>query len=222
VTEPTHPGDVERTPRHRSPSSLLLAAGAVATGLILIFTIGVAKPPSPAQPSPAPSSAAPASPPDAAPHAAVPAPEDRPRASDLAELDSWARRLAAPTKLAPKVLVAYGRAEMWLRGEVPTCHLSWATLAGIGQFEAAGSGPLPVSPEIWGRWSARATQDGKPPDPQNVDDAAYTTGRYLCSAGADLATGDGWWRAVLGYTQSVPDTRDILTATNTLAATPLG
>jgi membrane-bound lytic murein transglycosylase B len=199
--------------------SLLLAVGVVATGLVLIFTVGVDKPGTPAAPQ-ATATAEPLPPPPdvAAPRSAVAAPQDRPRASDLAELDTWARRLAPSTKLAPNVLAAYGRAEMWLRGEAPDCHLSWATLAGIGQVQAAGAGPLPVPAPIWARWSARATRDGKPADLRSVDDAAYTMARYLCSSGADLATATGWWHAVLSYTQSPQDTQDTLAATNTFAA----
>ncbi|HJQ45014.1 MAG TPA: hypothetical protein VJ870_01655 [Amycolatopsis sp.] len=215
MVEPTQPGDVDvRTPSRPLPATLALALGVVATGLILLLTIGVTKPETAATP-PVQSAAAPV---DAvAPDPAVGAPEDRPRASDLAALDSWARELAAKTNVPANLLAVYGRAEMWLRGESATCHLSWATLAGIGQFEAVGSGPLPVQSGIWDRWAARATHDGKAPDPRNADDAAYTVGRYLCSSGGDLATGGGWWQAVLGYTRSTGDAQSILTATNAVA-----
>ncbi|KAA9157084.1 lytic transglycosylase domain-containing protein [Amycolatopsis acidicola] len=210
MDESTQPGDVAAS--RRSPSSLLLALGVVATGLILIFTVGTTRPETPATPTPAaPATTQPLAPPPGAtaPHAAVAAPADRPRASDIAELDTWAKNLAPATKLARPVLVAYGRAEMWLRDEAPGCHLSWATLAGIGQAEAAGAGPLPVRQDIWQHYGARAVADGKPADTTSPDDAAYTMGRYLCSSGADLATADGWWPTILNYTQSVPDAREI-------------
>jgi membrane-bound lytic murein transglycosylase B len=87
--------------------------------------------------------------------------------------------------------------------------------------QAVGSGPLPVPDQLWQHWSARASSDGKPPDPRDVDDAALTAARALCSGGADLTTDQGWWTAVLGYTQSATDTRDALTAATTYAtATP--
>ena len=199
----------------------LLGLGVVATGLILLLTIGVSKPESP-ETATAPASAGTPPVSAAAPNPAVPAPEDRPRASDLAALESWARGLAPKTNLPATLLAAYGRAEMWLRGESETCHPSWATLAGIGQFEAVGSGPLPVPSGIWDRWASRATHDGKAPDVRSPDDAAYTVGRYLCSSGGDLATGTGWWQAVLSYTRSAADAQEVLTATNAVAAASHG
>lgn len=192
----------------------------VATGLVLLLTIGIDRPEQAEQSGPPPSQPAPSTPVPMgpAPNPAVAAPVDRPRESDLAELDSWARQLAKSTRLASNILAAYGRAEMWLRGASPGCHLSWATLAAIGQVQAVGSGPLPVPDAIWQRWSARAANDGKPPDPRNVDDAALAAARALCGDGADLSTGQGWWTAVLGYTQSLDGTRDILAAANDYAA----
>ncbi|WAL66602.1 hypothetical protein ORV05_01940 [Amycolatopsis cynarae] len=217
----------ERTPPHRSWSSLLLTAGVVATGLVLVLTVGVTRPGAPrtdpaagpgaiaaatTTPSLVPSAGA------AAPRSAVAAPVDHPQASDLAELDNWARRLSAATTLSNAQLAAYGRAEMWLRGEAPSCRLSWATLAGIGQAEAAGTGPLPVPDAIWARFAARATQDGKPADRMNIDDAAYAMARYLCSGGADLSTAGGWWHTMLDYTRSEPRAAEILAAADTFAA----
>lgn len=192
----------------------------MATGFVLLLTIGVTKPeePSRTQTVPAATTQALVPPPAAAaPKPAAAAPEDRPHASDLARLDSWARGLAGPTRLAANVIAAYGRAEMWMRTQWPGCHLSWATLAGIGQVQAAGSGPLPVPDPIWQHWSARASGDGKPADPRNAHDAALTVARALCSGGEDLATGTGWWNAVLGYTQSASDAQDVFTAADTYA-----
>ncbi|GLY64361.1 murein transglycosylase [Amycolatopsis taiwanensis] len=204
----------------RIPNRLLLGAGVVVTGLVLLLTIGVGgreRPEQSGQPQPVESAQSNPVPAGPAPSAAVAAPPDRPHASDFAALDSWARGLAKTTHLASNVLMAYGRAEMWLRDEAPGCHLSWATLAGIGQVQAVGSGPLPVPDAIWQQWSVRATNDGKRPDPRNADDAALTAARALCAGGADLSTGPGWWAAVLGYTQSPADTRDILAAANNFA-----
>lgn len=218
MVEPTPSGDI--TPR-RSSSSLWLALGVVATGLVLIFTLGTTRPDAPASPAPAATSVPTPPPTAAAPRAAVAPPVDRPKVSDEAELDAWARKLAVPTKLAPAVLSAYGRAEMRMHGEAPNCHLSWATLAGLGQVQAVGSGPLPVPQQIWDRWSSRATNDAKPADQRNANDAAYTVARYLCSTGADLATAAGWWQTILGYTQSLPDTHDTLAAADTFASAKL-
>jgi membrane-bound lytic murein transglycosylase B len=210
--------------KRRVPTGGLLAAGVVATGLVLLLTIGVRKPEQLAeaprsQPAATETARPPGPPPGAvAPVGAVAAPQDRPRASDLAELDSWSRRLAKPAGLASNVISAYGRAEMWLRDDSPACHLSWVTLAGIGQVQAAGAGPLPVPDGVWQHWAARASSDGKPPDPRDVEDAALTAARALCSGGQDLNTIQGWWAAVLAYTQSAADTRDALAAATGYAA----
>lgn len=209
MVEPTPSGD---TAQRRSWTSLWLSLGVVATGLVLIFTLGTTKPTVPAPPALSPPPGA------AAPRPAVAAPIDRPKLSDEAQLDAWARTLAGQTKLVPAVVSAYGRAEMLMRGQSPDCHLSWATLAGLGQVQAAGEGPLPVPKPIWDRWSTRAVNDGRQADPRNVADAAYTAARYLCSTGADLATANGWWQMILGYTQSMRDAEDTLADADTFAA----
>lgn len=138
---------------------------------------------------------------------------------------------------------------MWMRGDRPGCHLSWNTLAAIGQVGsrhgAAGGepgigvdgrpatpitgppldgspgraqvrdtdrgevdgdstwdrtvGPMRFLPAHWQRWAERATGDGRGPDPQDIDDAALTAARYLCADHRDLATAEGWWKAVGGF-----------------------
>jgi len=64
-------------------------------------------------------------------------------------------------------------------------------------------GAMQFLPETWERYGERASGDGKPPDPQNVDDAALTAAHYLCASGGNLSTAAGWWRAVLRYNSSV-------------------
>jgi membrane-bound lytic murein transglycosylase B len=65
-------------------------------------------------------------------------------------------------------------------------------------------GPMQFIPGTWNRWAERASADGQPADPQNIDDAALTAARYLCGGGArDLGTGQGWWSAVMSYNNSV-------------------
>ncbi|GAA5123985.1 murein transglycosylase [Haloechinothrix salitolerans] len=72
------------------------------------------------------------------------------------------------------------------------------TLDGAARWDRA-VGPLQIMPKRWHRWRARATRDGKVPDPHNIDDAALTAGRILCGTKADLAHPNGWWRAVRAY-----------------------
>ncbi|MFF0147957.1 lysozyme family protein [Amycolatopsis sulphurea] len=126
-------------PRHYR-GRLAMALGLVLTGVILVVTIGLRNPDPPA---PAPIAAPPpaATEPEKAPkagsqvpRAGLAAPPDRPAVSDKAELDAWATRVQAKTGLSARLLAGYGRAEMWMAREKPTCHLSWPTLAAIGHL----------------------------------------------------------------------------------------
>ncbi|MEU4342325.1 lytic murein transglycosylase [Nocardia sp. NPDC023852] len=63
-------------------------------------------------------------------------------------------------------------------------------------------GPLQFIPETWKRWGVDANGDGVA-DPQNIDDAALTAARYLCTSGGDLTSEHGWRQALLTYNQSL-------------------
>jgi membrane-bound lytic murein transglycosylase B len=132
-----------RSARPPYVARLLLACALVGAAVLLIVTIGVRND-EPAPPSPVPDRGP--QPRAAAPPAALPAPEDRPNASDQAALDEWANDVAGATGIPARVAAAYGRAEMWLRSQRPDCNLSWATLAGIGRVESghgtAGGGRI--------------------------------------------------------------------------------
>ncbi|KAA8887971.1 murein transglycosylase [Nocardia colli] len=71
---------------------------------------------------------------------------------------------------------------------------------GDREFDRA-IGPLQFIPETWKRWGVDANGDGVA-DPQNIDDAALTTARYLCASGGDLTSEHGWQKALLTYNQS--------------------
>lgn len=62
-------------------------------------------------------------------------------------------------------------------------------------------GPLQFIPSTWREWRADGDGDGRR-DPHDLDDAALAAARYLCAAGGDLSTADGWTRAVLAYNHS--------------------
>lgn len=51
-------------------------------------------------------------------------------------LGGWAAALARATDIPARVLWAYGNAELSMRVSFPGCHISWATLAGIGRVES--------------------------------------------------------------------------------------
>nr|WP_228046211.1 lytic murein transglycosylase [Saccharopolyspora sp. HNM0983] len=74
-------------------------------------------------------------------------------------------------------------------------------LDGDPQWDRA-VGPMQFIPSTWAKWATDGTGDGKA-DPQNLDDAAVTAGRYLCANGRDMSSGEGWWSGVLGYNNSV-------------------
>ncbi|WP_228770037.1 lytic transglycosylase domain-containing protein [Actinokineospora alba] len=78
-------------------------------------------------------------------------------------------------------------------------------------------GAMQFLPTTWGKWAKRANGDGAPPDPQNVDDAALTAARYLCASGGDLATGEGWWKAVFTYNKSLQYGRDVYSGADAYA-----
>ncbi|WP_020498256.1 lytic transglycosylase domain-containing protein [Sciscionella marina] len=63
-------------------------------------------------------------------------------------------------------------------------------------------GPMQFIPSTWRKWASDANGDGKG-DPQQIDDAALTAGRYLCAGGRDMSTGSGWWSGVMSYNNSV-------------------
>ncbi|KHF43708.1 lytic transglycosylase domain-containing protein [Saccharomonospora viridis] len=63
-------------------------------------------------------------------------------------------------------------------------------------------GPMQFIPTTWKLYGVDASGDGKA-DPQQIDDAALATARYLCDHGRDMATGQGWWDGVLSYNHSV-------------------
>jgi membrane-bound lytic murein transglycosylase B len=51
-------------------------------------------------------------------------------------LTDWADRITGATGIPVPALWAYGNAELAVRATEPGCHLSWATLAGIGRVES--------------------------------------------------------------------------------------
>ncbi len=63
-------------------------------------------------------------------------------------------------------------------------------------------GPMQFIPGTWAGYGTDADGDGVA-DPQDVDDAALSAARYLCSGGEDLSTRAGQVRAVLRYNHSM-------------------
>jgi membrane-bound lytic murein transglycosylase B len=89
-------------------------------------------------------------------------------------------------------------------------------LDGDTQWDRA-VGFMQFLPSTWVKYAARASGDGRPADPQNVDDSALTAGRYLCATGGNLGTGPGWWKGVLTYNNSYEYGRDVFSAADAYA-----
>ncbi|GAA3435840.1 lytic transglycosylase domain-containing protein [Kutzneria kofuensis] len=122
----------------------------------------------------------------------------------------------------PAVLLA---AYQHAAGRVPSCHLRWQVLAGIGKVEsnhARGGqvddrgtvtepifgpelsdgdhavGPMQFLPSTWAKWGVDENHDGAA-DPQNVWDATASAADYLCADGRDLSLNGDLVNAVLSY-----------------------
>lgn len=74
-------------------------------------------------------------------------------------------------------------------------------------------GPMQFIPETWGRWGVDANGDGVA-DPDNIDDAALTTARYLCARADTMTTPEGWSKALFAYNRSAQYARDVLYRAN--------
>lgn len=86
------------------------------------------------------------------------------------------------------------------------------SLDGDPQFDRA-LGPLQLIPETWQRFAADGNLDGKT-DPQQIDDAALTAARYLCTDGHDLRTPAGWIQAVADYNDTADYNNRVAEAAN--------
>ena len=69
-------------------------------------------------------------------------------------------------------------------------------------------GPLQFIPETWRRLGRDGNGDGVT-DPQNIYDAAYSTGRYLCALGGDLSSTANLRAAYFGYNTSTEYVDDV-------------
>ncbi|GAB7007085.1 hypothetical protein JCM18899A_45580 [Nocardioides sp. AN3] len=88
---------------------------------------------------------------------------------------------------------------------------------GSGTSEwAQAAGPMQFIPSTWSRWTADGDGDGVA-NVQDLDDAAYAAGRYLCASGS-LADGSGWARAVLSYNHSQAYVDQVYAAAQTYAS----
>jgi membrane-bound lytic murein transglycosylase B len=157
----------------------------------------------------------------------------------------WATAAASSTGIPLRAVLGYAGATVAVNAEQPLCHLTWTTIAAIGNVESGHGthadssisrngvtqppiygplldgtaydavtdtdggqfdgnnlfdravGPLQFIPSTWERWGSDGNGDGIN-DPQQIDDAALTTARYLCHYG-DLSGVEGWRTAIFAY-----------------------
>lgn len=70
-------------------------------------------------------------------------------------------------------------------------------------------GPMQFIPSTWAHWGSDANGDGKA-DPNNIFDATYSAGRYLCSGVNDIMAGNNEVSAVLRYNHSMEYVSNVL------------
>jgi membrane-bound lytic murein transglycosylase B len=77
-------------------------------------------------------------------------------------------------------------------------------------------GPMQFIPSTWRKWAADGNGDGVA-DPDQIDDAALTAGRYLCASGR-MNTQQGWLDGVYAYNHSSAYVEKVAETANAYAA----
>ncbi|MCI1674591.1 MAG: lytic transglycosylase domain-containing protein [Bifidobacterium tibiigranuli] len=78
-------------------------------------------------------------------------------------------------------------------------------------------GPMQFLPSIWMRYGRDGDGDGVA-DPNDINDAALSAAGYLCTAGGNLTTSQGWTTAVDAYNHGNKYYIDVTNAANRLGA----
>ncbi|MEZ5212747.1 lytic murein transglycosylase [Gordonia sp. (in: high G+C Gram-positive bacteria)] len=112
---------------------------------------------------------------------------------------------------------AYGNTRTKIRG--PVLDGSLAGNAVIhdtdgGRFDGdtghdRAMGPMQFIPSTWASWGSDANGDGKA-DPDNIFDATYSAGRYLCAGVTDIMSSSNKVAAVLRYNRSMAYVNNVL------------
>jgi cell wall-associated NlpC family hydrolase len=189
---------------HRGLVALPLVAGLATAGWLVV---GRDQPAAPvptqaALAAPAPAASGPAVLEASAPVRAQEPVQGAAGGGGVAPLQKWADSLAGPLDIPAPALIGYANGELAMRKERPSCHLSWVTLAGVGQAgnnHGRGDGaPMGLSTAQWHKYGAQIPGVAKPAlsDPSSASVAAA---RALCATGVDLTADNGWWKAVAGY-----------------------
>lgn len=103
-----------------------------------------------------------------------------------------------------------------LRGNAVIRDTDGGELDGNASYDRA-VGPTQFLPETWKAYALDGNGDGKA-DPQNLFDAAATTGNYLCHGNLDLRTAGDIAKAVLRYNNSQAYVNEVVGFANRYAA----
>jgi membrane-bound lytic murein transglycosylase B len=74
-------------------------------------------------------------------------------------------------------------------------------------------GPMQFIPSTWNRYAGDADGDGVA-DINDINDAAFAAGRYLCAGNRNLAVAGDWWAAILSYNAVQAYAQDVFNAAN--------
>ena len=92
------------------------------------------------------------------------------------------------------------------------------TLDGDQEWDRA-VGPMQFIPTTWESYAQDGNLDGRA-DPHQIDDAALTAALYLCEAGGDVTTDDGWTAALATYNRSVSYAHEVAELAESYAGEP--
>jgi membrane-bound lytic murein transglycosylase B len=91
-------------------------------------------------------------------------------------------------------------------------------LDGDAEYDRA-VGPMQFIPTTWEAYAQDGNLDGRA-DPHQIDDAALTAAWYLCQAGGDVTTDDGWTAALTTYNRSVSYAHEVAELAESYAGEP--
>ena len=91
-------------------------------------------------------------------------------------------------------------------------------LDGDAEYDRA-VGPMQFIPTTWETYAQDGNLDGRA-DPHQIDDAALTAAWYLCRAGGDVTTDDGWTAALTTYNRSVSYAHEVAELAESYAGEP--
>jgi hypothetical protein len=130
------------------------------------------------------------------PASVIPLP-DAPFSPPKETFQGWVRSLAYKTDLPERVLVAYAKADLAIQASNPRCHLTWATLAGVGRIESKH-----------GRYGGAEVNDNGEESKRIIGPALDGSPGFLAVPDTDKGEldGDTVWDHAVGPMQFTPET----------------